>query len=129
MRAKETGIMKVKFDGMTATAKPDTTGETFSISVLETLREQAIGKQLSVNFLHVLDSEVESARLTDNIELYIAGWVDISRSPLGIQWSLYPVPGYVVDEDGEFDQLVEFGLTYTPADENLTPIKFSEFGG
>lgn len=121
--------MKLKFQGMAATAEPDINGERFSIQALEAMREQAIGKNISVSFLHVLEGEIERAILTDGNELIVKGWMELDRSPLGISWGIHIVPGYTVGEDKEFEDIVEFGLTYNPADEHLTPIKFWEFGG
>lgn len=122
--------MKLKFVAMVATAEVDAGGEKFSIPELETLREQAVGKQVSVNFLHVLEGEVETAILTNDNKLLISGWLELDRSVMGAMWEIFAVPGYQMKENADVvDKLVEFGLTYNPVDTHLTPVKFSEFGG
>lgn len=121
--------MKLKFVAMVATTEPDVDGDCFSISVLESLREQAVGKNVSVNFLHTLPSNIDKAVLTDDNRLFVEGVVELDRSPLGIHQAIYAVPGYIVDENGEFDQLIEMSLTFQPSDKYLTPAQFYEIGG
>lgn len=121
----------MKFRAMVATDKVDANGERFSRKALGQIMDTAVGKPLTVEFLHKLEgSFVEQAELDDNGQLFATGelgWVDLSG--LMAKRDLYLVPGLRINattDDGSDSigfKVIEMGLTTKPADPYLTPIE------
>lgn len=118
-------MSKIKFTAKIATGKIDAMDECFSEEALNQLRDSVIGSPLSVAFIHKLPGQIDTSELNKETgELFVSGTIEkFDPSLLGDVGKLYAVPGFI--KDGDNYKMVEVGITHHPADENLTPIEFT----
>lgn len=120
-----------KIEAMVATSEIDCFGKRFSPEALEDMVQQLPGNPIKIEFEHQIGL-VESAEIVDG-SIEVSGVIDVDLEGVENQ-DIYLVPGFKM-AIGDFRveggirtirhlELSCLGLTDSPADKNLTPIRW-----